>query len=83
MSDTLIVIFFAIGLVAFFALGMSLTLIIKGHNIKSEISENEHMKARGITCVIQDSGIANPTTDCLDSACSSAGCSSCNAGIQK
>lgn len=35
-------------------LAMALTLIFKGHNIKSEISENENMRERGIKCVIQE-----------------------------
>ena len=48
MSNALIVILIAVGLVAFFVVGMSLTLIFKGHNIQSEISENENMRARGI-----------------------------------
>lgn len=48
------VIFLTIAIVALFVLGMSLTLIFKGHNIKSEIGENEHMKERGIKCVIQE-----------------------------
>lgn len=54
MSATLLVILIAVGMVAFFVLAMSLTLIFKGHNIKSEISENEDMRARGIKCVIQE-----------------------------
>ena len=44
MSNALIVILIAVGLVAFFVVGMSLTLI----------SENENMRARGIKCVIQE-----------------------------
>lgn len=55
MSATLIVILIAVGLVAFFVLALSLTLIFKGHNIKSEISANENMRERGIKCVIQES----------------------------
>lgn len=54
MSNALIVILIVVGLVAFFVVGMSLTLIFKGHNIQSEISENENMRARGIKCVIQE-----------------------------
>lgn len=54
MPTTLLVILIAIGAVVFFMLAMSLTLIFKGHNIKSEISENENMRERGIKCVIQE-----------------------------
>ena len=45
MSTTLLVILVAIGVVGFFMLGMSLTLIFKGHNIDSEISTNKEMPA--------------------------------------
>lgn len=54
MSTTWLVILIAVGVVAFFVVAMSLTLIFKGHNIKSEISENENMRSRGIKCVIQE-----------------------------
>lgn len=54
MSTTLAVILLAVGIVAFFALAMSLTMIFKGHHIKSEIGENENMRARGIKCVVQE-----------------------------
>lgn len=67
MSNMLIVILIAVGLVAFFVVGMSLTLIFKGHNIQSEISENENMRARGIKCVIQETreldGLDSPSCD--------------------
>lgn len=53
MSTTLLVILVAIGVVGFFMLGMSLTLIFKGHNIDSEISTNKEMQKRGIKCAIQ------------------------------
>lgn len=80
MSTTLVVILFAIGAVGLFVLGMSLTLIFKGHNIKSEIGENENMRSRGIKCVIQEAreqegldgeGCISPED------CEQAGCSSC------
>mgnify|MGYP005802671937 CR=1 FL=1 len=54
MSSTLLVMLISVGVVAFFVVAMSLTLIFKGHNIKSEISENENMRERGIKCVIQE-----------------------------
>lgn len=36
-----------------FMLGMSITLIFKGHNIKSEIGENPEMRKRGIQCTAE------------------------------
>ena len=70
MCTILIVIAIAVGLVAFFVLGMSLTLIFKGHNIQSEISENENMRARGIKCVIQETR----ELDGLDDSSCEVGC---------
>ena len=74
----------AVAAVGVFALGLSLTLIFKGHNIKSEIGDNEHMRERGIKCAIQtmreEAGetsrdeCAAPLPDCPP-----AGCSSCAA----
>ena len=44
MPTWLIVFLFALGAVALFVVGMSLTLMIKGHNIDSEISTNKNMQ---------------------------------------
>ena len=54
MSSGLLVFLIAVGVVAFFVVGMSLTLIFKGHYIDSEIGDNKHMKARGIRCTSQE-----------------------------
>lgn len=53
LSHTGIVFLIAVAAVAFFVLGLSLTLIFKGHHIQSEIGENPHMKERGIQCAAQ------------------------------
>lgn len=53
MSTTIVVILISVGVVAFFMLALSLTQIIKGHPIQSEISTNPNMKARGIKCAMQ------------------------------
>ena len=42
----------AVAAVAVFVLGMSLTLIVKGHYMKSEIGDNEEMAKRGIKCAV-------------------------------
>lgn len=75
MSTTLIVIILAIALVAFFVVGMSLTLMIKGHNIDSEISTNKHMKERGITCAIQEHASAD--SESCDKLCGDNSCFTC------
>ena len=61
-----------------FVVGLSLTLMIKGHHIDSEIATNRHMRARGITCAVHDalgapSENSNdcPTTPCADKTCAS------------
>ena len=55
MANWLIVVLFAIGAVALFVVGMSLTLMIKGHHIDSEISTNKNMRRLGIKCAVQES----------------------------
>lgn len=55
VSNLLIVILCAIGAVAFFALALSLTLIVKGRHMQSEISTNDNMRRLGIKCAVQES----------------------------
>ena len=43
----MIVILIAVVFVAFFVVGLSLTLIFKGHNIDSEIATNKNMQRLG------------------------------------
>ena len=61
--------------VGLFALGMSLTLIFKGHHIESEISTNPNMKKLGIKCVVEEAREA-AGTDCGTAPCDS-NCASC------
>lgn len=81
MSTTLIVILISVAAVALFALGLSLTLIFKGHNIKSEISENENMQRLGIKCAAQqmreeECELRGGKGD-ADSVCAPGGCATC------
>lgn len=78
MSSTLVVILFAIGAVGIFVLGMSLTLIFKGHNIKSEISDNEHMQERGLKCAIQEAREEDGSADDGCHGCSASSCTVCD-----
>lgn len=73
--NTIIVIGIAIVAVAALVAGLSLTLIVKGHHIDSEISTNRHMKARGITCAVKDATPADCTQPSI--ACEGASCESC------
>lgn len=83
MSSNTLVFLIAAAAVAFFVLGLSLTIIFKGHYMKSEIGDNEHMKARGIDCASRQirreeealrGGSAAPAEGCV-----AGGCSSCSA----
>lgn len=78
MSPTLLVILVSIAAVALFALGISLTLIFKGHNIDSEIGDNKNMRARGIKCAAEEMrqeekalGLGCAATSCKTEVCGS------------
>lgn len=77
MPTWLLVFLFALGAVAFFVVGISLTLIIKGRNIDSEISTNKNMQRLGIKCAVQESREGSGQTDCADAGCAG-NCSSCD-----
>lgn len=66
----------AIAFVAFFVIGLSLTLIFKGHHIDSEIATNKNMQRLGIKCAVQESR-EDTGTDCADIGCHG-NCSSCD-----
>ena len=75
MAAWVVVLIASIVFVGLFALGMSLTLIFKGHHIESEISTNPNMKKLGIKCVVEEAREA-AGTDCSDSSCDS-NCAAC------
>lgn len=76
MANWLIVILIAVGAVGFFVLAMSLTLLLKGHHIESEISTNKDMQRLGIKCAVQETREDMAAENCEDSVCSGncAGC---------
>ena len=76
MGTTITVIVIAIAAVAFFVLAMSLTLMIKGHHIESEISTNPNMQKLGIKCAVQETREDMAAESCDDNPCSGncAGC---------
>ena len=76
MAHWLIVLLFSIAAVALFVIGMSLTLMIKGHNIDYEISTNKDMQRLGIKCAVQESREDSGQTDC-NNVCSG-NCSACD-----
>ena len=66
MPTGLIVVLCAVGAVAFFVAGLSLTLLVKGHPLDSEISTNRDMQRLGIRCAVQETREADGTADCSD-----------------
>ena len=68
-----IVILCSVAAVGLFVIGMSLTLMIKGHHIDSEISTNKDMQRLGIKCAVQETREADGSADCSDGP--AAGCS--------
>lgn len=78
MSPLLITILIAIGVVGFFVLAMSLTYLIKGHHIQSEISTNPNMQKMGIKCAVQESREDMGLTDCNTGNICSGNCAGCD-----
>ena len=74
MPAWLIVILCAVAAVGLFVVGMSLTLMIKGHFIDSEISTNKNMQRLGIKCAVQETREADGTAECSDSGAALPGC---------
>lgn len=66
MPSWLIVVLCAVAAVGLFVLGMSLTLMIKGHHIDSEISTNKNMQKLGIKCAVQETREADGSAECSD-----------------
>ena len=50
MSNLLIIIAVAVVAVGLFVLGLSITLIRKGHDLESDVGSNREMRRRGIEC---------------------------------
>ncbi|MBQ4279500.1 MAG: hypothetical protein IJC16_06065 [Rikenellaceae bacterium] len=81
MSNALFIFLIAVGVVAFFILALSLTLIFKGHHIQSEIGDNPHMQKRGIKCAAQqmraEETLARGECDSV-AGCDAQSCSTCS-----
>lgn len=81
MATWFIVMLFSVGAVLLFVVGLSLTLMIKGHHIDSEIATNRHMRERGITCAAADArhdrNSGSSVSDCADGICTGDNCASC------
>lgn len=72
-----------VGVVAFFVVGLSLTLIFKGHNIQSEISDNPNLKARGLDCALREDMKLHKDRDCNQPiGCGDKVCGDCENNIE-
>jgi len=67
----------AVAAVALFVVGMSLTIIFKGHYIDSEISTNKNMQRLGIRCAVQETREDDGSSDCHTAGCSG-NCGACD-----
>ena len=78
MSTLLFTVIAAVAVVGFFALALSLTYILKGHHIQSEISTNPNMQKMGIKCAVQESREDMGLTDCDTGSICSGNCAGCD-----
>lgn len=74
MPQWLIIIGISVLAVGFFVLGLSLTLLIKGHHIDSEFSTNKDMQRLGIKCAVQETREMDGTAACSEEASPLQGC---------
>lgn len=75
MADWLLIILISVAAIGFFVVGLSLTLIFKGHHIDSEISTNKDMQRMGIKCAVQETREMDGTASCAENASPLQGCS--------
>ena len=82
MSTVLLVIGISIVAFGLFALAMSITLIVKGKNIESEIGDNPNMKNLGITCarhqLEEEERVLRGESGCDVTPCHPQGCGTCS-----
>ena len=79
MPSWLVVVLVSIGAVALFVVGLSITIIAKGHFIDSEISTNKNMQKLGIKCAVQETREDIGQADCSDGDLGCGGnCSACD-----
>lgn len=78
MVNYLVVILYAIGAVAFFAIALSITLMVKGHHIESEISTNPNMKKLGIKCAVQETREDIAAENCETDTLCTGNCAGCD-----
>ena len=79
MPSWLVVGLVSIAAVALFVAGLSITIIVKGRFIDSEISTNKNMQKLGIKCAVQETREDIGQADCSDGDVGCGGnCSACD-----
>lgn len=81
MSPTLLVILIAIVVIGLMVLGLSITILRKGHYMQSEVGENEEMKKRGLKCASDEFRREEAEingTECDTFTSCSGGCGTCS-----
>lgn len=76
MPSWLLIILISVSAVTIFVVGMSLTLIIKGRHIDSEIATNKNMQKLGIKCTVHEA-MEEGRGDCAPDAGCTGDCTGC------
>lgn len=76
----MITFFIAIGAVALLMVGLSITLMRKGHNIQGDVGENDEMKKLGLRCTIEE--MTDRGCNAQDGSCCSHCDTTCSAPIK-
>ncbi len=63
----------AIGAVALFVVGISITLMVKGHNIEGDVGDNRAMKDLGLKCTIEELGYGESCPSASQECCATCG----------
>ncbi|MDR0954277.1 MAG: hypothetical protein LBM20_02695 [Rikenellaceae bacterium] len=87
MTQTFIIILFAIGAVAFLVLGYSITYFFRGRHVQTEVGENDRMKALGIKCTAQqiredEAALRGVPLSEIPGICSESDCTLCEAACE-
>ena len=78
MPSWVVVVLVSIGAVALFVVGLSITIIAKGHFIDSEISTNKNMQKLGIKCAVQETREDMAADDCESDNICTGNCAGCD-----
>ncbi len=63
----------AIGAVALFVAGLSITLMVKGRNIEGDVGDNKAMKELGLRCTIEELGYEKSCPSASQECCATCG----------